>query len=194
MSTQDYQPLPQKIFFFPKPPDLVQNSSQKWALEIGPGKGEFILDQAKKHSEINFIALEIRRFRYDKIAKKAQKMGLKNLYLVRCDARECLPRLFREHFFERIYILFPDPWPKKRHAKHRLFKPRLINLLERILKVKGEVYFASDAKFYAEEMHELFMQNKNFTAEPSQSLFPTYFESKWKDEGRECYYWKFIKN
>ena len=192
MSTPDYIPPPKELHFLPAPPPLEQ-AAQPWVLEIGPGKGEFLLNQASTQPHLQFVGLEIKKGRFERIAKKAEKLELKNLYMVRGDARECLPRLFRPSTFEKIYILFPDPWPKSRHAKHRLLKPRLINHLGELLKEKGEVYSATDAGFYSEQIVESFAEAGGFNCEAITSLYPTYFETKWKAMGRKINYWKFIK-
>ncbi|MDX1386411.1 MAG: methyltransferase domain-containing protein, partial [bacterium] len=116
MSTTDYIPPEHPLQFAPCPPPVRDcPSEQKWVLEIGPGKGEFILHLAQENPKIHYLAVEYKKARFKKIAKKIEKLELENLFLVYGDARECLPRLCPENFFELIYILFPDPWPKKRH-------------------------------------------------------------------------------
>jgi len=194
MSTTDYIPPPQILHSYPSRPPVEQSPpDQRWILEIGPGKGEFILNQAQENPQINFVAIEIRRYRFDKISKKIEKLELKNLFLIKGDARECLPRLFPEKFFEAIYVLFPDPWPKKRHAKHRLLKPRLIKQLRGFLKEGGEIFNATDAGFYSEQIIEAFEEAGGFTRKAIESPFPTYFEQKWIRAGRSIDYWKFVK-
>ncbi len=194
MSTADYIPPPNPLQFFPEPPPVAQNHpGHPWVLEIGPGKGELILNQAQECPEINFAAVEIRRGRFEKIAKKIEGLGLKNLFLVHGDARECLPRIFPEGIFEKIYVLFPDPWPKKRHAKHRLFKPRMVGEMRNLMKEKGSVLSATDAGFYSEQIVAAFSEAGGFQCQPIPSPFPTYFENKWKALGREIEYWKFTK-
>lgn len=194
MSTIDYIPPPRPLRFYPKAPPVEESPpGQRWVLEIGPGKGEFILHQAQEHPQINFVAIEIRRYRFEKISKKIERLELKNLFMIQGDARECLPRLFPENFFESIYVLFPDPWPKKRHAKHRLLKPRLIKQLRGFLKAGGEIYNATDAGFYSEQIVAAFDEAGGFTRRAIPSPFPTYFEQKWIQAGRSIDYWKFVK-
>ncbi len=188
MSTLDYIPPPKDLEFLPHPPPLEEAPS--WVLEIGPGKGELLLHLASTTPHIHFIGLEIKKGRFEKIAKKARRLELNNLYMVRGDARECLPRFLSPGLLEKIYILFPDPWPKKRHAKHRLLKPRLIQQLHHFLKEGGEVYSATDAGFYAEQILESFQEAGGFKAESIESLFPTYFETKWRGLGRKVQYWR----
>jgi tRNA (guanine-N7-)-methyltransferase len=194
MSTKDYIPPPKDLEFWPQPPPFEEATpDQVWVLEIGPGKGEFVLHQAQENPRTIFTGVEIKRGRFEKIAKKAELFRLSNLYIIHGDARECLPRVFRPKLFDRIYILFPDPWPKTKHAKHRLIKLRLINELKYILKEKGEVYSATDAGYYSEQMTHAFREAGGFHCEAIPSLFPTYFETKWKALGRKIDYWKFVK-
>lgn len=194
MSTQVYIPPPLPLEFHPEPFELgTQNPGERWVLEIGPGKGEFLLHLAQSEPQTRFVGLELKRGRFERIGKKAETLELTNLTMVRGDARECLPRLFPPSSLDRAYILFPDPWPKLRHAKHRLLKPIFINNLFRILKAKGEVFTATDAGFYSDEIFTAFTEHGGFAHERIESLFPTYFEKKWKGMGREIAYWKFSK-
>jgi len=194
MSTELYIPPPQPLEFLPCPigPETWDGDAEK-VLEIGPGKGEFLLHLAAEQPRTKFIGLEIKRGRFERIAKKASNRKLENLFMVRGDARECLPRLFTGPTFERIYVLFPDPWPKHKHAKHRLLKPIIIKHLHSILKDKGEIYSATDAGFYSDQILKAFEEAGGFSRAAIESLFPTYFETKWKSMGREIQYWKFTK-
>jgi len=194
MSTELYIPPPKPLEFLPAVfnPESLSPSAEK-VLEIGPGKGEFLLHLAAEQPRTQFIGLEIKRGRFERIAQKAEKRELTNLFMVRGDARECLPRLFKGPTFERIYVLFPDPWPKNKHAKHRLLKPIIISYLHSILKEKGEIYSATDAGFYSDQIVKAFEEAGGFSREACESLFPTYFETKWKKLGKEIQYWKFSR-
>lgn len=194
MSTTDYIPPPSELKFFPMSPPVDQTRvKDRWILEIGPGKGEFILSLARENPGIHFVAVEYRRFRFQKICRNIERLDLKNLFIIYGDARECLARLFPNNFFEKIFVLFPDPWPKKRHAKHRLLKPRLIRELQNLLKEGGEILNATDAGFYSEQILTSFAEVGGFRCEATASPHPTYFEQKWKAMGRKIDYWRFIK-
>jgi len=178
--------------FLPGPLQWDESKTQR-VLEIGPGKGEFLLHLSQCYPEKQFVGLEIKRGRFERIAGKAVKLELGNLTMVRGDARECLPRLFSPGTFDQIYVLFPDPWPKSRHSKHRLLKDSLIRQLWELLKDQGEIFSATDAGFYSDEICAAFSVAGGFCREAIQSLFPTYFEKKWKALGKEINYWKFTK-
>lgn len=191
MSTKVYVPPPKDLQFLPSEPPLAVEGPL--VLEIGPGKGEFLLHLAASEPKTTFVAVEIRRGRFEKIAKKAANQKLENIYMVLGDARECLTRLFKPGLFDRIYVLFPDPWPKRKHSKHRLLKPELLAHLRDYLKPGGAIYNATDAGFYSEEIVAAFDEVGGFRREAIESLYPTYFEKKWKALGRAIDYWRFVK-
>ncbi len=191
MSTKVYIPPAKDLEFAPAPPPL--DNPGPLVLEIGPGKGEFILHLAEQEPKTTFVAVEIRRGRFNKIAQRAASRKLTNLYMILGDARECLTRLFRPGLFDRIYVLFPDPWPKRRHSKHRLLKPELLAHLRDYLKPGAAVYNATDAGFYSEEIVSAFEEVGGFDKVAIESLYPTYFEKKWRALGRKIDYWKFVK-
>jgi len=194
MSTNDYIPPENPLKFHPAPPPLDSAvDGREWVLEIGPGKGEFILDQAQNHPKKIFVAVEYKHKRFKKISARIDRLELTNLFLIYGDARECLPRMFPRNFFSSIYILFPDPWPKKRHAKHRLIKPRLAEQLKEFLQPGGAIINATDAGFYSEEIVAAFDEVGGYQKQAIASPYPTYFEQKWIQDGRKINYWKFIK-
>jgi tRNA (guanine-N7-)-methyltransferase len=112
-------------------------------LEIGCGKGQFIVGMAKTHPDINFIALE----KYDSVLIRVldKQLGAKlpNLRLIRVDARH-LPSIFSEDEIHGIYLNFSDPWPKNRHAKRRLTHPRFLGRYRPMLKDGGFIEQRTD--------------------------------------------------
>lgn len=114
-------------------------------IEVGMGKGQFIIAMAQKYPEINFIGIE----RYDSVLLRAiQKLEKEenqpaNLRFVCMDAGE-LPETFGKGEVDRIYLNFSDPWPKDRHAKRRLPSRQFLARYEQILKSNGEVQFKTD--------------------------------------------------
>ena len=114
-------------------------------IEVGMGKGRFIMDMARLHPEINYVGIEM----YDSVLLRAvQKMDqteedLPNLCFLRVDARE-LPDIFAPGEVDRIYLNFSDPWPKDRHAKRRLTSRQFLERYDRILKPEGHLEFKTD--------------------------------------------------
>ncbi|MGI6007869.1 MAG: tRNA (guanosine(46)-N7)-methyltransferase TrmB [Ruminococcus sp.] len=114
-------------------------------IEVGMGKGRFIMDMAERHPHINYVGIEM----YDSVLLRAiQKREqfreeLTNLYFLRVDARE-LPEIFEKEEVDKIYLNFSDPWPKDRHAKRRLTSRQFLEKYDCILKKDGTVEFKTD--------------------------------------------------
>ena len=131
-------------------------------IEVGMGKGRFLMDLASQNPDINYIGFEM----YDSVLLRAlQKMEeraengntLPNVFFVRMDARE-LPLIFDAEEVDKIYLNFSDPWPKARHAKRRLTSREFLARYDQILVQDGKVEFKTDNKelfeFSLEEVEE----------------------------------------
>ena len=131
-------------------------------IEVGMGKGRFLMDLASQNPEINYIGIEM----YDSVLLRAlQKMEertengntLPNVFFVRMDARE-LPLIFDVGEVDKIYLNFSDPWPKERHAKRRLTSRQFLERYDAILKPDGVIEFKTDNRplfdFSLEEVNE----------------------------------------
>ncbi|WP_251574974.1 tRNA (guanosine(46)-N7)-methyltransferase TrmB [Limosilactobacillus agrestimuris] len=112
-------------------------------LEVGMGKGQFIIGMAKAHPEINFIGLEIQRTVAAIALKKALPEKLPNLQLI-CGEGEELTGYFEPHEIDKLYLNFSDPWPKKRHAKRRLTYHTFLSEYQLILQTQGQVELKTD--------------------------------------------------
>lgn len=114
-------------------------------IEVGMGKGRFIMDMARLHPENNYIGIEM----YDSVLLRAvqkreqSEEPVSNLYFIRMDARN-LPEVFGKGEVDRIYLNFSDPWPKDRHAKRRLTSRQFLERYDQILTEKGQVEFKTD--------------------------------------------------
>ena len=123
----------------------VFGKEQPLHIEVGMGKGRFLMDMAKLHPEINYIGIEM----YDSVllraVQKAESLEepLSNLLFLRMDARD-LPEVFEKGEVGRIYLNFSDPWPKDRHAKRRLTSHEFLERYEKILPEEGLVEFKTD--------------------------------------------------
>lgn len=123
----------------------VFGNSHPIHIEVGMGKGRFIMEMAARHPENNYIGIEM----YDSVLLRAlQKMEElqekpANLLFIRMDART-LPEVFEKGEVERIYLNFSDPWPKDRHAKRRLTSRQFLERYDQILAPEGRVEFKTD--------------------------------------------------
>ena len=117
--------------------------NQPLHLEIGPGKGQFIVGMAQQHPEINFIAVEVVKSVLVLTVEKIVEVGLDNVKVVNYDANH-LEDLFAENELDRIYLNFSDPWPKNRHEKRRLTFKKFLEQYRKVLKTGGEIIFKTD--------------------------------------------------
>ena len=112
-------------------------------IEIGMGKGRFIMDLARLHPEINYVGIE----KYSSVLirgiQKMEQDPLPNLYFIRMEAEE-IAEVFAEEEVDRIYLNFSDPWPKDRHAKRRLTSRQFLARYNEILKKDGQIEFKTD--------------------------------------------------
>lgn len=118
-------------------------NSHKIQIEIGMGKGRFIMDMAKSHPDINYVGIE----KYSSVLLRGiQKMEaepLPNLYFIRMEAEEIM-EVFGHAEVDKIYLNFSDPWPKDRHAKRRLPSREFLNRYREILSEEGTIEFKTD--------------------------------------------------
>lgn len=115
-------------------------------IEIGMGKGSFLMEMARRNPEINYIGIE----KYSSvllraIEKHAEEQELTNLLFIRMDAEE-IEEVFAPGEVDYIYLNFSDPWPKDRHAKRRLTSDRFLHRYEKLLSPGGGVTFKTDNK------------------------------------------------
>lgn len=118
------------------------NNTNPIYIEIGMGKGNFIIENAIKYPQINFIGIE----KFDSVMVRAvEKANLKeisNLRFIKMDATE-IDEVFGKEI-DRIYLNFSDPWPKKRHAKRRLTHTEFLKKYDKIFKSTNEIVFKTD--------------------------------------------------
>lgn len=112
-------------------------------LEIGAGKGRFLMDLAACNPGINYIGIEKYSSVLLRALEKRNEVELDNLYFIRFNA-EYLTAIFAKDEIDRIYLNFSDPWPKDRHAKRRLTSRQFLNKYDQCLKKSGEVIFKTD--------------------------------------------------
>lgn len=118
------------------------NDNKKLCLEIGMGKGDFILNMSLKYPDINFIGVE----KYSSVAsvaiKKIMNYELNNLKVLITDAKNLEEIILHE--IDTIYLNFSDPWPKKRHAKRRLTSKEFLQVYDHLFKKKAHIIMKTD--------------------------------------------------
>ena len=113
-------------------------------LELGTGRGEFIINMAKKYPNINFIGLELNESQIATAAKKLERENIRNLKLIKDDARNIINIFGKE--INTIYLTFSEPWPKKRDEKNRFTHESYLKLYDRIFKKDKRIILKTDNK------------------------------------------------
>ena len=156
-------------------------------LEIGCGDGGFLLSYAKANPERNFIGVERLLGRIRKLDKKGRRDNLQNLCLLRIEARYLIKHLLPEHLMEVMHVYFPDPWPKDKHARHRLIDEEFPSYAERLLKPGGVIHLRTDDLAYFKQMQRTFHSHDGFEHEPTPSDLAarvTEFEADFNARGK----------
>lgn len=132
-------------------------------LDIGCGRGRFLLEMAKIKKDWNFLGIEIREPLVIEANQIKEREGLENLHYQFCNATIDSGILFEklpDDILQLVTIQFPDPCFKKKHAKRRMVKDELVENVVENLAFGGKVFIQTDVEFLAEEMFELFEQNE----------------------------------
>lgn len=182
-----------EILFYPAKPNIFLGD----ILEIGPGRGDSLLFLATAEPTKKLVAVEIAKKRYFRLIPRLEKKRIQNVLLIRGDARVVLPQFLNEGTFEKIYVLFPDPWPKDRHTFKRLLTEEFLTLLTHYLKKEGELIIATDVESYAmatlDNLKKVSDLKEKKLSENSPLPIQTFFEQKWRGEGKRIYTMMFTK-
>jgi len=138
--------------------DLAQifPADQPLEVELGSGDSSFLVEYARRHPERNFIGVERLLGRIRKLDRKGRRAGLTNLRGVRIESSYFLEYLLPPHSAVALHIYFPDPWPKRKHRRHRLINERFPALARQALAPGGMVYLRTDDANYFEQMTGVF--------------------------------------
>jgi tRNA (guanine-N7-)-methyltransferase len=168
-------------------------------LEIGFGGGEHLLWQAEHHPNIGFIGCEPFLSGVAKLVREIGERGLANIRLHDDDARFLMDWL-PAACIGKAFVLFPDPWPKKRHRKRRLLGAEVLASLARVIRPGGTLRFATDIADYAEMVEEGIAAQTAFAGVPGRLLerpadWPqTRYEQKAIAAGRSCGFLEFRRS
>ncbi len=121
-------------------------------LEIGSAHGHFLARYAGEHPGKACLGVDLRGERVERAKRKADRAKLTNCHFIRAEARELITCLPEGIDFAEVWVLFPDPWPKKRHHKNRLLQPEFFDFLAAWTKPGARLYFRTD---YAEYFHQV---------------------------------------
>jgi len=165
-------------------------------IEVGGGKGTFVVNQAISQPETNFLGIEWARKYYRYAVDRIGRWGLKNVRIIRTDAARFLSEFVPDNSVECFHIYFPDPWPKKRHHKRRFLCQANFEQMLRCLVPKGRVQIATDYLEYFEQIQEVVCSYGEKVEEvgfvptagaKKGELVGTNYERKYLKEDREVY-------
>jgi tRNA (guanine-N7-)-methyltransferase len=188
----------------PRAPELNEflpdNYFRRWAVpeifgneaplevDLGSGDGTFLIDLARQNPERNFLGVERLLGRVRKTCRKAERAGLSNVRVLRLESAYTAEWLLERGMVDRLHLLFPDPWPKKRHHKNRLVNAAFLKVVASLLAEGGEFCFKTDHPGYYEWVVEHVEESGLFDELPwndDDEEYPlTDFERQWLGEGK----------
>lgn len=170
-------------------------------VEYCSGNGAWIVQKAKDEPCRNWVAIERRFDRVRKIWSKIKNEDLQNLVVFCGEGFQLTKEFIPSSSVEEIYINFPDPWPKKRHAKHRIVQSPFVNEIHRVLKIKGAITLVTDDPVYSKQMIEVLQLQPGMEAVNPSPFYVTcmdgygtsFFDTLWRGKGRAIRYHQYKK-
>jgi tRNA (guanine-N7-)-methyltransferase len=139
-------------------------AAQPLEVELGCGDASFLAEYARRNPDKNFIGVERLLGRIQKLDRKGRRLGLTNTRGVRIESAYFMQYLLPPHSAAAVHIYFPDPWPKKKHRRHRLINEQFPALARAALVPGGTVFLRTDDTDYFQQMNEVFVAAKEFEA------------------------------
>jgi tRNA (guanine-N7-)-methyltransferase len=176
--------------------DLIFGRSGPVHVEIGCGKGSFLLSQAEYSPHINFLGIEWARKYCRYCIDRFGRRGIDSVRMIRADAADFVSRFIPDSSVACFHVYFPDPWPKTRHHKRRFLSDGNIPHLFRCLKPNGTIRFVTDdAKYYEAtvilfQRIDCYWEIRDFiplSGTPEGELVGTNYERKYRKEGRSVF-------
>lgn len=176
--------------------DLIFGRSCPVHVEIGCGKGSFLLAQASHSPHINFLGIEWARKYCKYCVDRFERRGIGNIRMIRADAADFVSRFIPDSSVACFHVYFPDPWPKTRHHKRRFLSDGNFPHLYRCLNPEGTIRFVTDEAKYFEATEVLvqklglYWEKRDFIPLPGTQegeLVGTNYERKYRKEGRPVY-------
>ncbi len=164
------------------------SGSGRWEAELGFGKGRYLLRRAAAEPEVCFVGLEMAGKYFRLARRRRNRRGLQNLVLVRGEALYLMSVALPRAFAAAIHVYFPDPWPKSRHHKRRLFDSETVDLVLGLLAPGGQLHFATDCIEYGELVQSILESHPAVDKVRRVATWPdgarTNYEAKYERQGR----------
>lgn len=159
-----------------------------WEVEVGFGRGRYLVQRAEAEPHCRFLGIEIASEYFHLVRRRINRRGLENVILLRGEALFILASVLPGEMTDSIHIYFPDPWPKARHEKRRLLDVETVDLVLRLLKPGGKIFFATDFLDYGERVREVLSTHPGVQVDQQDGMWPggprTNYEAKYEAEGR----------
>ncbi|MCX8028942.1 MAG: methyltransferase domain-containing protein [Brevinematales bacterium] len=173
--------------------------NDKIILEIGSGNGIFLEYLGKKFVDYSVIGIELDIKRAKKCKNRIQRNSLKNTIILSGDATNILPLFFNNNTVNETYMNFPEPWPRDRNWRNRLYEIGFLSMIDRITKVGGKFHLSTDVEYIYNMTNEIFTKilgnwvfDEVLSLEYKSTFIPTLYYEKWTLEGRNFWWgvWK----
>ena len=186
---------PRETGFTPLDFRAVFGNDNPVVVEIGSGKGRFLIASAEERPDHNFIGIEKSLHYFRLIRERVAKRSLRNVLLINHDAFLVLQKMFADKSVSELHIYFPDPWPRKREQKRRIIRPDALAEMRRVLVDGGTGVYVTDHREYFEAAAPLIAQVfASETRIPSpDDPARTNYEAKYRAQGREIFEIRFKK-
>ncbi|MCR9116038.1 MAG: tRNA (guanosine(46)-N7)-methyltransferase TrmB [bacterium] len=180
--------------------ELFSNSAPL-EIEVGTGKGLFLINEVEQNPDHNFIGIEISLKYAELVAARFDEMNASNAIMIRGDAQKLLHEHVRPESIAAVHVYFPDPWWKKRHRKRRVLNEQFVKDIERVLLPEGVLHFWTDVLEYYESTLELIAESTSLgdfepvEERPSEHDFDylTHYERRMRKRDLPVYRSRFTK-
>ena len=182
-------------------PEKIFKHRAPLQVDLGCGDGSFLCELAQKFPEKNFLGIERLRGRVARACRKADKID--NVRVLQAETSSAVRYLLPPESVETFYLLFPDPWPKRRHHRRRIVTPEFLNSIHRALEPDGVLHIATDYLDYFQHIERLVRATPTaprprfeignpddvdpFDSRSGQVLPPTKFEKRFRAQGAPIY-------
>jgi tRNA (guanine-N7-)-methyltransferase len=172
----------------PLPLDRLVPGEGPWEVEIGFGKGRYLLRRCAEDPGRRFLGIELAAEYWRRFVERARKRGLANWVALRGEALYLISAVLPARFAVAVHVYFPDPWPKSRHHKRRLFDPETVDLVVGLVQPGGRLFFATDFLEYGQVVREILDGYPGIRVQRRDRVWDegprTSYEAKYIAEGR----------
>ena len=168
--------------------DALVPGGGDWEVEIGFGKGRYLLRRAAEEPQARFLGVEVAPSYHRLVVERARRRGLRNVLAVRGEAQAVLSTVLPHAFARAVHVYFPDPWPKSRHERRRLLDAESVDLVLGLLRPGGTLWLATDYLAYGEAVEALLAGHPRAEVRRLPGGWPegarTNYEAKYVAQGR----------